>query len=306
MTSIAYAIVALYSCEHSLRMKYFQYANEQGDQYKQVYECCLSNHNMGWPHYVASQFLEANDTLAVLYYTPGSYISATTGLSLIVKGSYPFDNVVTINYSGASNTTVLFRGPGWLPSPMTINNSQGSSVAVLAGSLGPVVLRNAGTLTIVLPMEVALARHYNNSAVLSRGPLVYAVDLDSQATGVEQCPPSGEVPSHSEFVCAVTLNQQGFSYALAVSREQPSNVTYVAPSQAPVYGGGQGPFFVGPHLPHLEATFAATAAPWREAEQPMSPVQVMSRSEVLVKLWPYGAANVRLTELLTYEYELVV
>ena len=31
-------------------MKYFQETNHfVSDRYSQVYECCLTNHNMGWP-----------------------------------------------------------------------------------------------------------------------------------------------------------------------------------------------------------------------------------------------------------------
>ena len=107
-------------------MKYFQETNHpETDRYTQVYECCLTNHNMGWPKYAQRAVMtateEGGDTLAVLLYHSFSaesiVLPSGATASVVVTTDYPFDDVVQLNFTSNTTITVALRIPGWCSDP---------------------------------------------------------------------------------------------------------------------------------------------------------------------------------------------
>ena len=124
-------------------MQYFQHANTQFNKvnwtsgkgvdqlrFMQVFECCLANHNMGWPKYAQRAVMTATetinlsgqivtDTLAVLLYhsfeADSVVLPSGATASVAVTTDYPFDEVVNVNFSSATAITIALRIPGWCP-----------------------------------------------------------------------------------------------------------------------------------------------------------------------------------------------
>ena len=112
-------------------MKYFQETNHpETDRYTQVYECCLTNHNMGWPKYAQRAVMTATeegaDTLAVLLYHSFSaesiVLPSGATASVLVTTDYPFDDVVQLNFTSNTSITVALRIPGWCSDPGEAQN----------------------------------------------------------------------------------------------------------------------------------------------------------------------------------------
>eukprot|EP01043_Picozoa_sp_COSAG02_P010974 COSAG02_NODE_398_length_23118_cov_49.968939_1_plen_372_part_10 len=124
-------------------MQYFQHANTdfnrvnwttgQGvDQlrFMQVFECCLANHNQGFPKYAQRAVMTAeedngmpigSDTLAVLLYhdftAKGVVLPSGATADVVVSTDYPFNDVVNITFTLARPITVALRIPGWCRHP---------------------------------------------------------------------------------------------------------------------------------------------------------------------------------------------
>ena len=119
-------------------MQYFQHANTQFNKvnwtsgqgvdqlrFMQVFECCLANHNQGWPKYAQRAVMTAkedwgiDDTLAVLLYhdfeAKAIVLPSGATAGVVVSTDYPFGDVIHINFTSAKNIIVALRIPGWCP-----------------------------------------------------------------------------------------------------------------------------------------------------------------------------------------------
>jgi hypothetical protein len=128
-------------------LTYFQQANKPSDgtgarSFTIPYECCTSNHPMGWPRYAARQFMVKNvadhesesgsdGALLMLWYhsseATGIRLTATNSVNMSTTGSFPFGaDTGTDTDTAADNTamarlairadapfTLLLRIPGW-------------------------------------------------------------------------------------------------------------------------------------------------------------------------------------------------
>lgn len=152
------------------------------------YPCCTSNLHQGWPKFVRNLwFATADNGLAALYYSP-STVSAKvgdgTGVTLAEETSYPFEGCVTfkVRIEGKKNKQVSFplhlRIPGWCDEGIiTVNGepflkSKGGEIAIVDRNW-----KTGDVVKLELPMKVSVSRWYENSAVVERGPLVYALRI---------------------------------------------------------------------------------------------------------------------------------
>lgn len=153
------------------------------------YPCCTSNLHQGWPKFVRNLWFATPDKgLAALYYSP-STVSATVGdgtkITLSEETNYPFDGNISfkININGKNNKSVDFplhlRIPGWCKEGIITVNGKPFSKSP-AGSIAQVkrTWKSGDIVKLMLPMDISSSRWYEGSAVVERGPLVYALRIE--------------------------------------------------------------------------------------------------------------------------------
>ena len=183
--------------------------------------CCGGNVHRVMPNYVIRMWMRAeNNGLAAVLYGP-STVSATVGrdnqpVEIVQSTHYPFDEEIrfTINAAKPVEFPLFLRIPGWCRAPrLTLH---GSPLNVAPTSKGFVVLNRTfhpgETLTLTLPMQLALSRWPQNGIGIERGPLVYALPIRAKWA-------SKVIPRYSteEFPCWEATPESDWNYGLALN-----------------------------------------------------------------------------------------
>lgn len=156
------------------------------------YPCCTSNLHQGWPKFVQNLwYATADNGLAALVYAP-SRVSARVANNIEVNVKedtyYPFDETIRFEISFADKKVKQaffpfhFRIPSWCEQPVVKVNGETVSIDTYPGSVARInrEWKNGDVLSLELPMEVSVSRWYDNSAVVERGPLVYALKMNEK------------------------------------------------------------------------------------------------------------------------------
>lgn len=156
------------------------------------YPCCTSNLHQGWPKFVQNLwYATADNGIAALVYAP-SQVSAkvANGIQVNIKEetAYPFEETIRFHVSFADKKVKQaffpfhIRIPGWCKEPVIKLNGEVISVDTYPGAVARVnrEWKNGDVLSVELPMEVAVSRWYDNSAVVERGPLLYALKMNEK------------------------------------------------------------------------------------------------------------------------------
>ena len=270
----------------------------------QVFECCLANHNQGWPKYAQRAVMTATedwgDTLAVLLYhsfdATSVVLPSGSTANVSVSTAYPFNDTVAINITPSASLTLALRIPGWCTPPRTAaniseicrvertfcdqaNGCRDRTDPCGGGDLFRTVL-DAGKqqrLRLVLPMSVRLENRTQNATAVSRGPLLYSYNVPWASSMDTQCNASGLFPDafatpDGRFTCDVTINRTQPLPPLNVSSD--SAFTFRAkPAAAPLPGQGVFSSFLTP----VELEVSGGAANFT--------------------MIPYGSTDLRITEL---------
>ena len=156
------------------------------------YPCCTSNLHQGWPKFVQNLwYATADNGIAALVYAP-SQVSAkiANGITVNIKEetAYPFEEAIRFNISFADKKVKQaffpfhIRIPAWCKNPIVKLNGEPITIDAYPGTVARVnrEWKNGDILSLELPMEVAVSRWYDNSAVVERGPLVYALKMNEK------------------------------------------------------------------------------------------------------------------------------
>ncbi len=164
------------------------------------YPCCLTNMHQGWPKFTQNLWYATDDEgLATLVYAPSSVTAKVAGgveVNVVEETFYPFDETVrlTVNFTDRKVRTahfpMKFRIPQWCrEAEITVN---GEAVGTECNAGGITVIRRdwakGDVITLNFPMQVSCSRWYDNSAVIERGPLLYALKMNENWTRKETDP----------------------------------------------------------------------------------------------------------------------
>lgn len=155
------------------------------------YPCCTCNMHQGWPKLVQNLwYATAGGGLAALVYAPSTVEAQVAGgavARITEETAYPFEESVSLTVGFAGKTRrawfpLHLRIPAWCAKPQVRVNGEAVATDAVAG--GTVRLERtwqAGDkVTLSLPMEVEVTRWYDESAVVERGPLIYALRMEEQ------------------------------------------------------------------------------------------------------------------------------
>ncbi len=156
------------------------------------YPCCTSNLHQGWPKFVQNLwYATADNGLAALVYGP-SKVSAKVANGITVniqeETAYPFEESIRFNVSFADKKVKKaffpfhLRIPGWCKAPVVKLNGEPITVDAYSGEVVRInrEWKNGDVLSLELPMEVAVSQWYDRSAVVERGPLLYALKMNEK------------------------------------------------------------------------------------------------------------------------------
>jgi len=253
------------------------------------YGCCTVNFPQGWPKFVSHMYQRTQDNgLAAVLYGPSTVNTNIGGKKVTIElvTDYPFGE--TLNFTVNSDVSFPFhlRVPSWAKNPV-VQVGTGNPIPVTPGQFYIVNCQQGTTnINARFSASVQISRRLNNAVAVSRGPLVYALQMGTQ----------WKQTVHHAFQSYdyVVMPTTPWNYALEIDQTNPANsFSFV---QGPV---GSIPFssdgapvkllVKGRRVPQWGVSANAAAVP------PTSPVTSSSPSENLV-LIPNGATQLRIVE----------
>ncbi len=180
-------------CDRSLRP--FSTAHGTTDQVFGTlngYPCCTCNMHQGWPKFVQNLWYATTDEgVAALLYAPSEVnvqVAGGIGVNIQEETYYPFDETISfrISFDDKKTKSAYFpfhlRIPEWCDAaqmelngePLKHDMNAGTSIAIRRQ------WNKGDLLTLHLPAKVHVSHWYDYSAVVERGPLVYALMMDEK------------------------------------------------------------------------------------------------------------------------------
>lgn len=148
------------------------------------FDCCFSNHHMGWPKFVQSMWMATPDKgLATIAYGPCT-VSASVAdgktASFEMQTDYPFRDTVTLIYSGEyAEFPLSIRIPKWSNATEVTVNGSPLQEELHSGVFHRIHRTwNAGDrIEIKFTATVKLSSWYNRSVGIRRGALIYSYPI---------------------------------------------------------------------------------------------------------------------------------
>ena len=263
------------------------------------YPCCTSNMHQGWPKFTQNLWYSSADQgIAALVYAPSKVkakVGKGTEVEITESTEYPFDESIRFTVKVDRKSTFAFhlRIPGWCKkSVISINGKRWGEPE---GNSIPTIVRewaDGDVVELSLPMQVAVSRWYENSAVVERGPLVYALKMGEEWKKIQN---SDKEDGYYYEVHPTTLWNYGLLTSSLKNPEKGFDVVKRSVSKdrypwnqenAPVEIRTKGvviPFWT---------LYNGSAGPLPYSEQ----YQLKTDPPVEITLIPYGCTTLRITE----------
>lgn len=273
------------------------------------YPCCTTNMHQGWPKLTQNLWYATPDGgAAALIYAPSQVkISVAGGVDAVITEDtfYPFDEAVsfTVSYEGRKVKSASFplhlRIPEWCGSAVIKVNGASLDMDLKAGMVAVVTREwvKGDIVTLELPMEVKISRWYDRSAVVERGPLIYALRMNETWTRREFAPE--EHVSYGKWYYEVSSDSK-WNYCLPSGSLAPENIgsafTVIKSGGRPVYP------WTNADAPVVIRTKAMSLDSWTLYKGSAGPVTFYSQTErdcgeeSEIELIPFGCTTLRITE----------
>ena len=156
------------------------------------YPCCTCNLHQGWPKLVSHLWYATDGGgLAAVVYAPCNITAKVAGgveISIREQTHYPFEDKIRFRISAPEEVCFPFhlRIPGWCEAPVIRVNDKEIEFEIVDGMvLIDRIWKTGDRVELELPAKVKLNRWVENSVSVERGPLVYALKIREDWTGVE-------------------------------------------------------------------------------------------------------------------------
>jgi uncharacterized protein len=194
-------VLANLNCDHETERWFGSRRLSYQPNPAQLIGCCGGNVHRFFPNYVLNMWMQTKDNgLAATLYGP-STVTAKVGsenqqVQIKQITNYPFEEQIRfeIKSDRPASFALSLRIPAWCSAPhMKVN---GASIGPVQPRNGFVVLRrtyrSGDVVTLHLPMNVKASEWPNNGIGVERGPLVYALPIETKWTSVAEAAYSSE------------------------------------------------------------------------------------------------------------------
>ena len=255
------------------------------------YGCCTANMHQGWPKFAAHLWMKnPGSGLVAVAYAPSSVLSEIGGarVRIDLETEYPFSEILTFRISTdrAVRFPLKLRIPAWTSNATAVIGTD-EPITATAGEFLLIDREWADSTELVVrfPMTVDVERRFNGAATVSRGPLVYSLQIKEDWRRLR-----GENP----YADWEVLPASPWNYALEMDVQDPGKTAVFEsrPLSGNPFRSENAPVAIrvrGRRLPDWKLKDNAAAPP------PVSPVGSTEALEELL-LIPYGAAKLRITE----------
>ena len=251
--------------------------------------CCTANFHQGWPKFTASLWMATPDGgLVAAAYSPCELRTTVQGVPVHIteETEYPFRGIIHLSVEPGTPAAfpLHLRIPAWAASVSVLVNGKPADASRKDGFVTIERTWRAGDrVELTLPMAPRLARGFNNSASILRGPLVFSYPVGTDWVKLRD---RGMTADWQVFPAAA------WNYALAV---QDDNAHALTVRESPV---GDVPFSSAQAPVRIEVPAARLDA-WRAEDGvanpvPQSPAAGPNAAETLA-LCPYAGAKLRIT-----------
>ncbi len=253
--------------------------------------CCTANMHQGWPKFATHLWMRSPDGgLAAVAYAPSTVRTELQGqpVAIELQTDYPFGDRLrfTVHVPEPARFPILLRIPEWA-ADAEVGTPGGTVEKVQAGSFHRIeqTWTDGTAITLRLPMKPQITRGYHDSAIVSRGPLVYALRIGEEWKLIKGEPPHGdwEVYPTTPWNYALDLDPAAPESSIRFDAHA-SGPSLFSPEGAPIKA-----LVSGRRLPRWDLEHNAAAPP------PQSPVESSQPLETLTLL-PYGCTNLRVAE----------
>ena len=254
------------------------------------YACCTANFGQGWPKFVSHMWMRTpGGGLAAAAYGPSRVETAIDGVRVSIEEEtdYPFGSeiVFEVRCDETRAFPLVLRIPGWAEGA-TVQVGGDEPLKAAPGSMHAIERRwKRDRVVLTLPQRLRTSRGYNGSVRVHRGPLTFALRIESEWKQVGGTRPAVDYEVYP---------RSPWNYGLAIDPENPEGTLAVEERSVrmPCFSEDRAPVEItapAARLPQWGMEHAMAAPPPESPAEHAGPVES-------VTLIPYGAAKLRITE----------
>jgi DUF1680 family protein len=254
------------------------------------YGCCTANFHQGWPKFATHLWMASDDGLAAVAYAPCEVTIDVGDATVTVREDteYPFEDEIrfTVETDDPAVFELAFRVPEWVEDG-EIRHPDGGTTPE-PGTFHGIDREwcDGDEIVLSFPAPVTAERRYQGSVSLKRGPLVFALPVESES---QLLPGEDDVPhAHREV-----HPTEPWNYGLAIDTDDPAGESEIERNEP-----GETPF--GDGSPPVKLTVEGrllddwTLEESRAGPVPRSPTPAEPATELT--LVPYGCTTLRIAE----------
>lgn len=180
--------------------------------------CCAANMHQGWPKFTTHLWMRDGDELAVAAYAPCAVTTEVDGkpITIVEETDYPFEDTVSMTFETDETTefALSLRIPNWVDGA-EIELPEGETRSIDTASDYYTIDRpwsDGDTVDITFSIPLRIERRYRGAVALHRGPLVFALPVETDWKQIGGEPPHADWEVHPDA---------SWNYGLEIDADEP-------------------------------------------------------------------------------------